>query len=75
MFHACIALVTVTSTIYNDNVRASFQRMLGKPVKAPGVPAASSKNSKAAAKAPGVTSVYCSSFSEHCLLLFFKLLM
>ncbi|XP_047042827.1 endochitinase A-like [Lolium rigidum] len=35
-----------------DNVRASVQRTLGKPDKAPGVPAASSKSTKAAAKAP-----------------------
>jgi hypothetical protein len=37
-----------------DNVRASVQRTLGKPDKAPGVPAASSRNPKAAAKAPPV---------------------
>ncbi|CAM0958002.1 unnamed protein product [Alopecurus aequalis] len=38
-----------------DNVRASIQRTLGKPVKAQRVTAPSSKNSKAPAKAPPVT--------------------
>ncbi|KAE8815659.1 endochitinase A-like [Hordeum vulgare] len=39
-----------------DNVRASIQRTLGKPDKAPGVASASSKTPRATAKAPPVTA-------------------
>ncbi|XP_020170152.1 uncharacterized protein [Aegilops tauschii subsp. strangulata] len=39
-----------------DNVRASIQRTLGKPDKAPVVPSASSKTPRATAKAPPVTA-------------------